>query len=130
MNSESEGEEQFLNSAPTVSGLTGGQRVLGRYRLEKVLGAGGMGIVWLAHDEQLDRDVALKFLPDMVLNDRASLKHLKNEMLRTLELTHPNIVRTYDLIQDSKFTGISMEYVDGDTLRNLQVDVTALFRAG
>lgn len=113
---------QLLNASETAKGMAGGQRVLGRYRLEKVLGQGGMGIVWLANDEELDRQVALKFLPDLVINDRACLEDLKRETRRSLELTHPNIVRTYDFVQDSTMAGISMEYVDSDTLRNLRVD--------
>ncbi|CAN5502829.1 hypothetical protein BH20VER1_BH20VER1_18430 [soil metagenome] len=62
-----------------------GQRVFGRYALKKILGRGGMGIVWLAHDEELERDVALKFLPDLVVLDKALVSDLKRETRRSLE---------------------------------------------
>jgi serine/threonine protein kinase len=84
----------------TVRAFSGGEKVLSRYKLDRVLGQGGMGVVWLARDEELDRHVALKFLPTIVVNDRASLNDLKRETKRSLELTHPNIVRTYDFVQD------------------------------
>jgi serine/threonine protein kinase/Tfp pilus assembly protein PilF len=100
----------------------GGQKVFGRYTLVKVLGRGGMGIVWLARDEELDRDVALKFLPDLMIHDRSVLDQLRRETTRCLELTHPHIVRIHDFIRDERSGCISMEYIDGETLSNLRVE--------
>src|SRR6266516_2672931 len=99
-----------------------GQRLFGRYTLIKILGRGGMGIVWLAHDEELERTVALKFLPDLIIHDAAVLSDLKRETRRCLELTHKNIVRIYDFVHDKRSGCISMEYIDGDTLSNLRCD--------
>src|SRR5207302_4262532 len=96
--------------------ITGRQKVSGRYTLVKVLGRGGMGIVWLARDEELERDVALKFLPDMMIHDRAAFHQLRRETKRCLELTHPHIVRIHDFVHDERSGGISMEYIDGETL--------------
>src|SRR6266576_503652 len=98
------------------------QIVFGRYKLVKVLGRGGMGIVWLAHDEELERDVALKFLPDLMIQDRAAFDQLRREAKRCLELTHKHIVRIHDFVHDERFGCISMEYVDGETLSNLRAE--------
>ena len=96
--------------------------MFGRYTLIKALGRGGMGIVWLARDEELERDVALKFLPDLMIRDRALLDQLKRETKRCLELTHPHIVRIHDFVHDERSGCISMEYVDGETLSNLRAE--------
>ena len=106
----------------TALDATGGQVVFGRYTLTKVLGRGGMGIVWLARDEELERDVALKFLPDLMIQDRSLLDQLKRETKRCLELTHPHIVRIHDFVHDDRSGCISMEYVDGETLSNLRAE--------
>ena len=106
----------------TALDATGSQVVFGRYKLVKVLGRGGMGIVWLARDEELERDVALKFLPDLIIHDAAVLSDLKRETKRCLELTHKNIVRIYDFVHDERSGCISMEYVDGGTLSSLRCD--------
>jgi serine/threonine protein kinase/Tfp pilus assembly protein PilF len=111
--------------ADDVAGATsrdfaGGQKIFGRYRLVKVLGQGGMGVVWLARDEELEREVALKFLPDLMIHDRAVIDQLKRETKRCLELTHPHIVRIYDFVHDERSGCISMEYVDGETLAGLR----------
>jgi serine/threonine protein kinase len=86
-----------------------GQKLFGRYTLIKMLGRGGMGIVWLARDEELEREVALKFLPDLIIHDRALRNELKRETKRSLELTHKNIVRIYDFVHDERSACISME---------------------
>jgi TolB-like protein len=106
----------------TLREFAGGQKLFGRYTLLKILGRGGMGIVWLARDEKLEREVALKFLPDLIIRDRALLNDLKRETRRSLELTHKNIVRIYDFVDDERSACISMEYVDGDTLSNLRAE--------
>jgi serine/threonine protein kinase len=99
-----------------------GQKVFGRYKLVKVLGRGGMGIVWLARDEELERNVALKFVPDLMIQDRAAFDQLKRETKRCLELTHPHIVRIHDFVHDERSGCISMECIDGETLSNLRAE--------
>jgi serine/threonine protein kinase/formylglycine-generating enzyme required for sulfatase activity len=106
----------------TLRDFTSGQKVFARYTLIRVLGRGGMGIVWLAHDELLDRDVALKFLPEVIVHDRAVLEDLKRETKRNLELTHENIIRIHDFVHNVVSGCISMEYVEGDTISNLRAD--------
>jgi serine/threonine protein kinase len=111
-----------LDTDATLRDLGSRQKLFNRYRLTRTLGRGGMGVVWLARDEELDRDVALKFLPELIVHDRAVLDDLKCETRRSLELTHKNIVRIYDFVHDNISGCISMEYVDGDTLSNLRAD--------
>lgn len=106
----------------TIRDFANGQRVFGRYTLIKALGRGGMGVVWLARDEELERNVALKFLPELIVHDRAVLGDMKRETRRSLDLTHKNIVRIYDFVHSEQSGCISMEYVDGDTLSNLRAD--------
>ena len=113
-----------LDYGETLRGFREGQTVFGRYRLEKTLGRGGMGVVWLGWDGKLERNVALKFLPEMVARDRMAVNDLKRETKRCLDITHPNIVRVYDFLEDEArgVAGISMEYVDGNNLSNLRAD--------
>ncbi len=116
------GERTGSASDVTQREFVVGQRLFGRYTLIEILGRGGMGIVWLARDEELERDVALKSLPDLIIHDAAVLSDLKRETRRCLELTHKNIVRIYDFVHDERSGCISMEYIDGDTLSNLRCD--------
>jgi hypothetical protein len=111
-----------LSGGETLRGFTPGQRVLARYELVRILGRGGMGVVWLAKDQELNREVALKFLPEMLSYNRGAIEDLKRETRRALELSHPNIVRIHDFRQDGAVAAISMEYVDGDTLGNVKAD--------
>lgn len=111
-----------LDLGHTIRGFRAGQKVFRRYTLVRILGRGGMGVVWLARDEELERDVALKFLPDLVVHDLAVLDELKRETRRSLQLTHHNIVRIHDFVQDAESACISMEYIDGPTLSALRVE--------
>src|SRR5438105_3522629 len=92
----------------TLRDFVSGQKIFSRYTLKRILGRGGMGVVWLARDDVLERDVALKFLPELVIFDRAMLNELKRETTRSLELTHKNIVRIYDFVNDENTACISM----------------------
>ncbi len=105
----------------TIRGYAGGQRLFGRFVLKRILGRGGMGMVWLAWDERLEREVALKFLPDLLRADEAALDDLKRETRRGLDLAHPHIVRVYDLVEEPNAAAIAMEFVDGQTLSSFRV---------
>jgi len=111
-----------LDFDATLRGYTIGQKVFSRYTLKRLVGRGGMGVVWLAHDDELDRAVALKFLPEVVAFDKESIAEFKRETRRNLELTHPHIVRIYDFVQDGQGAAISMEFVDGVSLSALKTE--------
>jgi len=95
----------------------------GRYVLKRLLGQGGMGVVWLAHDTRLREAVALKFLAPQIASDPAALEDLRRETWRTRKLSHPHIVRIYDLHEERGETPfLSMEYVDGPNLHFLRAN--------
>jgi serine/threonine protein kinase len=115
------GPEEEADLEQTMRGVVGGTKLFNRFTLQKVIGRGGMGIVWLARDERLDRLVALKLVPEAVVFDASAQEDLKRETRKSLLLTHPNIVRIFDFIEDEHAAAISMEYVDGSTLSSLRV---------
>ena len=96
--------------------LPAGQR-LGRYEIRSLLGTGGMGEVYLAHDPQLRRAVAIKILPAQFVADRNRLERFRQEAYAIATLSHPNIAHIYELdcVDDLHF--IVMEFIDGVTLR-------------
>ena len=102
-----------------------GARLFQRFTLQKLLGRGGMGMVWLASDDRLERLVALKLVPEPICFDPSAQEDLKRETRKNLLLTHPNIVRIFDFIEDEHSAAISMEYVDGQTLSALRVQKRA-----
>ncbi len=111
-----------LDLSATIRGMSAGQRVVNRYVLDRMLGRGGMGVVWLAKDEELGRETALKFLPDALTLDRGAISDLKREVRRAIDLAHPHIVKIHDFITDSRVSAVSMEYITGDTLSSRRVD--------
>ncbi len=92
---------------------------VGQYVIRSLLGSGGMGEVYLARDTKLDRDVALKLLPAELANDPERLRRFELEARSASALNHPAIVAVYDLGQSESQPYISMELVDGQTLRQL-----------
>lgn len=100
--------------------LTNGQRVFSRYRLKMLVGKGASGIVWRARDEELETDIALKFLAEDFLYDASALADLKRETRRGMALAHPGIVRIFGFFQDGNQAAIAMEYVEGNTVAGLQ----------
>ncbi len=79
-----------------------------------------MGIVWLARDAKLERAVALKFLPELMVLDEQAVADLKRETKKSQELRHHHIVSVYDFVSDEQTACIAMEYVDGPTLSALK----------
>ena len=92
----------------------------GRYEIQSVLGKGGMGIVYKAHDRDLDDVVAIKTLRGEALSaDPTLLDRFKQEIRLARRITHPNILRTHDLGETNGLRYLSMEFVKGITLKHL-----------
>jgi serine/threonine protein kinase/tetratricopeptide (TPR) repeat protein len=91
-------------------------QVLGHYRIVNEIGAGGMGVVYRAHDEQLDRDVALKILPAGVLAEEGARNRFRGEALALAKLNHPNIETVYEFGSADGVDYLAMELVPGETL--------------
>ena len=96
-----------------------GQVVNNRYTVLDLIGRGGMGCIYKAHDNVLGEDVALKTLLPQLVSDTLIVDRFLNEARITHKLAHPNIVRVHDIGAAGKCLFISMEYVQGDSLRGL-----------
>jgi eukaryotic-like serine/threonine-protein kinase len=90
---------------------------LGRYEIHSHLGAGGMGEVYLAHDAELDRKVALKILPANVTANQDRMRRFVQEAKAAAKLNHPNIAHIYEIGEADGVNFIAMEFIDGETLR-------------
>ena len=91
--------------------------LLGRYEIRSLLGAGGMGEVYLAHDTKLNRPVALKLLPATLTTDEDRLRRFEQEAKAASALNHPNIITIYEIDEADSAHFIASEFVDGMTLR-------------
>jgi serine/threonine protein kinase/Tfp pilus assembly protein PilF len=92
-------------------------KVIGHYRIESLIGVGGMGEVYLARDERLGRKAALKLLPDSLTTDEAQLSRFKNEARSASALNHPNILTVYEIGAEGDRQFIATEFIEGVTLR-------------
>ncbi|MGH7752551.1 MAG: protein kinase domain-containing protein, partial [Gemmatimonadales bacterium] len=119
-----------MTAVRSAAGTSAGGRVLapgelfaGRYEVKSVLGAGGMGVVYCARDRELDELVAVKTLkPDaMAAGDGSTLERFKQEIRLARRITHRNVVRTHDLGDDGGMYYITMEFVEGTSLKELIV---------
>ena len=106
---------------PTVAlgafrpGITQG----GRYRIEGLLGRGGMGEVWQAYDLKLCVDVALKRLHPELLSDSKHLELIRREVRAARDVASPHVCRVFDLVEIEGQELLSMEYIDGSNLNDL-----------
>lgn len=104
--------------------------MLGHYRLIAQLGVGGMGVVYLAADERLKRNVALKILPDSLVHDESRLRRFMQEAQTASALNHPSIVTIYEIgtarEEETERHFIAMELIEGKTLRDLPLSRSGL----
>ncbi len=104
-----------LTSDDNIRSLPAGLRLAGRYRILGLVGVGGMGLVYRAHDEQLDLEVAVKVLrPDVA--DVRRVARFKQELVLARQVSHPNVVRTHDIGSDGETVFITMDFVAGHSL--------------
>src|SRR6185503_1404055 len=92
-------------------------KLIAHYRILELLGAGGMGAVYKAHDEKLDRIVALKVLPPDAVSNEDRRRRFLQEARAASALNHPNILTIYEIGEVDSKPYIAMEYIQGQTLR-------------
>lgn len=110
-------EESEKDAAPFKPANLVGRELDGRYELKKCIGRGGMGVVYLAHQRALSRDVVVKLLPPNFADDADALARFQREARGMSKLQHPHIVSVYDFGIEDGQAYIVMEYVEGVTLR-------------
>ncbi len=111
-----------VDAQATVTGLIVvhelrvGEVVAGRFRIEELLGVGGMGMVYRARDLSLDVDVAIKLLRPELARKPEAFERLRNELLLARQVSSPHVVRIHDIARDGERWLISMDYIAGESL--------------
>ena len=105
---------------PVAASIKVGTLLAGRYEIKEVIGAGGMGVVYRARDRELDEQIAIKTLkPEAMETDTSLVERFKQEIRLARRITHRNVVRTHDLGEANGSYFITMEYVEGRTLKDI-----------
>ena len=113
---------QRIATAQTSSEIRPGSTFAGRYDIKESLGAGGMGVVYRAFDRELQEPVAIKTLkPEALAGGTVALERFKQEIRLARKIAHRNVVRTYDLGEQNGMYYLTMEYVEGTSLKQLIV---------
>ena len=119
---------QAIGSVPTLVREAAGDQLrpgavfAGRYEVKEILGAGGMGVVYRAFDRELQEPVAIKTLKtEAMAGDSVALERFKQEIRLARKIAHRNVVRTYDLGEQNGMYYLTMEYVEGTSLKQLIV---------
>ena len=94
-------------------------KIISHYKILEKIGEGGMGEIYLAEDMNLERQVAIKFLPQHLIEDKENVERFKREAKAAASLNHPNIVTIHDIIEENDQICIVMEYVEGKSLRDV-----------
>src|SRR5208282_3737972 len=118
--SGSGGAAKLTSSDPIGGGrFTPGQMIAERYRIVAIAGRGGMGEVYRAEDLKLGQVVAIKFLPESLSQDAATLARFHSEVRIARQVSHPNVCRVFDIGDADGMPFLSMEYVDGEDLASV-----------
>ncbi|MEO8460271.1 MAG: protein kinase [Dokdonella sp.] len=118
-------QPESLAASATVTGMLAaadlrpGELIAGRYRIERLLGIGGMGVVYLARDIELDIDIALKLLRPELAHRPDAFERFRQELLLARQVSSPHVVRIHDLVKHGQAWLISMDYVAGQSLEHL-----------
>ena len=108
-------DQTYAERASSAKSLVAGAQ-LGRFTLRRLLGEGGMGVVWAAHDPDLDREIAIKLLRHQAQASPALRKRLLREARAMARLKHPNVITVYEVGSSGDTDFIAMELVEGRTL--------------
>jgi len=111
---------ETTSSASVVESFSPGQK-LGEsgFTLKQKLTTGDLGVIWLAHDDESDKDLALLFLPDSILTDARVLDDLRGQVKQNRQLIHPHVLRVHDFIEEPGWAAISSDAVEAKTLASL-----------